>query len=601
MRAAFSVALSAIVSFVVSRAQAIAAGLQAGMNRARSAAISALAAMRNGFNAVMAAIVSVVVSRVAAIVSRFTSGFARARAVVSSALNAIRSIAASAIANIVSRIASGVQNIVSRFTSGFARARAVVQAALSAIRSVAMSTIASMVAAVVSGVARLVSAFRSGMSNARSAVTSGMNAVLSYLRGINLASIGRNMIQGMVNGIRSMAGNLVSSARSVVSGAIDAARSALGIHSPSRVFAQIGEYVGAGFVKGIKGTSKEVAAAGTKMSGLFKQVVQSKLSSRNQKIIFAGLDRWAKKQTNQLVSIAKQRENVAAKLKDASKKLEDALKVRNDYAKGVTDAAMGYGSITKAEGKTGYDIAQDMQNKLQDIKSFQANIKALAKAGLNKTTLADLVNAGVEGGGATAAILASDTGLVKSINSTQAQINSASKSLGNYTADQFHGVGVNAAKGLVKGLKSQEAALKKQADHVTFILTRAIKSQLKVKSPSRVFRSIGEFVMDGLRIGINNEADRTVSAVERVATAMTAAFNPQLDAPSVGRGAYATANTEYASTRAEKSRAAEQRTTIEVPVILNGREIARASNAEQKRMDARENARLAKFANGGGA
>ena len=48
-------------------------------------------------------------------------------------------------------------------------------------------------------------------------------------------------------------------------GAINAAKSALNINSPSKVFMQIGEYTGAGFVKGIEHSETSVQKAMNRM------------------------------------------------------------------------------------------------------------------------------------------------------------------------------------------------------------------------------------------------------------------------------------------------------------------------------------------------
>lgn len=77
------------------------------------------------------------------------------------------------------------------------------------------------------------------------------NEILSFLRGINLSEIGRNMIEGLIGGIRSMAGSLVEAAKGVVSSAIDAAKRLLGIGSPSRVFMELGQQTMAGMAIGL--------------------------------------------------------------------------------------------------------------------------------------------------------------------------------------------------------------------------------------------------------------------------------------------------------------------------------------------------------------
>ena len=74
-----------------------------------------------------------------------------------------------------------------------------------------------------------------------------------------LVDVGKNLIRGFINGIKSMAQGVIDSVTGVVGGAIDWAKNLLDINSPSRVFEEIGQYVGEGFVVGIDSYSDKVA------------------------------------------------------------------------------------------------------------------------------------------------------------------------------------------------------------------------------------------------------------------------------------------------------------------------------------------------------
>ena len=91
------------------------------------------------------------------------------------------------------------------------------------------------------------------------------NDVISFLSGINLYDIGMNIIQGLVEGIAGMAGSVVSTIQNVVGGAIDFAKGLLGIHSPSRVFKEIGKFTGEGLAIGINNEADNVAEASKNM------------------------------------------------------------------------------------------------------------------------------------------------------------------------------------------------------------------------------------------------------------------------------------------------------------------------------------------------
>ena len=79
--------------------------------------------------------------------------------------------------------------------------------------------------------------------------------------------MGRNIIQGMINGIMSMASAIAAKAREVVQRAVDAAKSALGIKSPSRVFMEIGGYTAEGMAIGMEANTKLVTDAASIMVG----------------------------------------------------------------------------------------------------------------------------------------------------------------------------------------------------------------------------------------------------------------------------------------------------------------------------------------------
>lgn len=86
------------------------------------------------------------------------------------------------------------------------------------------------------------------------------------------ASIGRNIINGVVSGVSSVASNLYNKLRNVASSALSSFKSTLGIHSPSRVFATAAGFIIAGIVQGIdKNQNKAVSA----MSGLGDDMVNA--------------------------------------------------------------------------------------------------------------------------------------------------------------------------------------------------------------------------------------------------------------------------------------------------------------------------------------
>ncbi|MCP3741466.1 phage tail protein [Rossellomorea sp. BNER] len=130
------------------------------------------------------------------------------------------------------------------------------------------SKLGNILSIVVSKFTSIVSSVRNKMTEVWNKVKSIWGKTKSFLEGINLYSIGKDIIRGLINGVGAMARSLVNKVGNVVGNAIDKAKRLLGIHSPSRVFMQIGKYTGEGMqigmgrtIRGITQQSAEMARA----------------------------------------------------------------------------------------------------------------------------------------------------------------------------------------------------------------------------------------------------------------------------------------------------------------------------------------------------
>ncbi|HUD90231.1 phage tail tape measure protein [Sphingobium sp.] len=90
---------------------------------------------------------------------------------------------------------------------------------------------------------------------------------LAFLRGLNFTEIGRNLIQGLINGV---VGKLSALKSTIVGAATSVAtwfKEKLGIHSPSRVFAGLGGFVMAGLDQGLAANTSGPLSRITDLSG----------------------------------------------------------------------------------------------------------------------------------------------------------------------------------------------------------------------------------------------------------------------------------------------------------------------------------------------
>ncbi|XJZ25947.1 hypothetical protein ACF5W4_11095 [Bacillota bacterium Lsc_1132] len=94
-----------------------------------------------------------------------------------------------------------------------------------------------------------------------------MNGIINFFKSIDLVGIGKNIIQGLINGIGSMAKAAVSKAKEIAGNIKDAVTGFFKIHSPSRVFRDdVGQQLGAGLVIGMDRSQDSVARAAENMA-----------------------------------------------------------------------------------------------------------------------------------------------------------------------------------------------------------------------------------------------------------------------------------------------------------------------------------------------
>ncbi|EAE3383393.1 TPA: tape measure protein [Listeria monocytogenes] len=397
-----------------------------------------------------------------------------------------------------------------------------------------------------------------GKDGAFSAGTSVGGSAKSGAASVDSSGVGSDFAAGFANGIRSGAGAVGEAAASIAAKALAAVQKKQDSHSPSKKSKKLGGDFGSGYSLGIASKTKAVTKAASNLVagalGTEKQIkkLSSTLKDKVSSAIDAGLhsknksrgqlkqakalnsiEGYIAQQTNKLAATAKKRDKVVAQLKAANTKMADLTKQSKEYAASITEKMQSYGSISNVDAENPQSIQQEMQKRLKEIKAFQANVEKLRKKGVSKDIISDILESGVENGSSYAQALAkSDVKTIKAINSTQNQINAASKSMGNTAANAMYSAGINAAKGLIKGLNSQKKQLEKTAKSIASTITNSVKKALKIHSPSRVAVELGKFFTGGLGNGVLAGAKGAVQSTNKmVDSVVTAASN--LTAPKI--------------------------------------------------------------------
>lgn len=111
----------------------------------------------------------------------------------------------------------------------------------------------------------IIAGLKKGITDAISSVTETAKKILSAIKSafdnFSLFDIGKNLIQGLINGVNNMIETAKNAVANVGNAVIDKVKNVLGIHSPSTVFAEIGGYIDQGLANGITAAISYVATA----------------------------------------------------------------------------------------------------------------------------------------------------------------------------------------------------------------------------------------------------------------------------------------------------------------------------------------------------
>lgn len=445
-------------------------------------------------------------------------------------------------------------------------------------------------AAITGGTANSVASSKQKVTSAAKSMASSAIGGAKGIAASESGGIGSAITAGAAGGVYSTASNVASAAAYMVRNALNAARQEALIRSPSKKTKQYGKWFAQGFELGIKGYTKRAAKAAQKLSGealkkfrqgvtkgrgirtnFYKDFTGSKadaskvlsditsflgsLEGAQKKAVrriahqytaigvsakslspalrgyFTGAELKGGKIT--LNELAKAQTRVNNQLDAAKQKLSSLKQSAADLKSSITDTFNSFADVTQlgvnadtgAVSRTG--LVSGMQDAVAQAQQFQKVMQQLQKKGLNKTQLQQLWTAGPSA--LQSALALNDRATVRTVNALQAQLDKASKSLGNSAADKMYSAGIRAAQGLVQGLTKDQKALQKAAERIANAIVNRIKKKLGIHSPSRVFADLGTQMLAGLQIGLDETTAR--KAGSQVAAGVVKGFGtPALDA-----------------------------------------------------------------------
>lgn len=259
-----------------------------------------------------------------------------------------------------------------------------------------------------------------------------------------------------------------------------------------------------------------------------------------QRQITAALKKTNTRVDNLLVARLTTLNSALGKLATERDRLAETLEKATQTAVDVADRARSsaaLSTLTDEERATPESIAVSLRKRLKAIDTFRADIAKLERRGADKSLIEQLVTGGPEQSGQLAATLAkASTSTLREINSLQQRINSNSKIFGRDSADFLYDSGVNAGKGFLAGLKSQQKEITALMTAIAKSISVTVRKELKIKSPSRRMRADGRNTGLGYLLGLQDVAPRIEKAARQMVAPITpaqAAFRPVRESAAV--------------------------------------------------------------------
>jgi TP901 family phage tail tape measure protein len=495
------------------------------------------------------------------------------------------------------------------------------------------------------------------------------------------SDVGKWMPLGMAAGIRKHTKDVEDASGEMANASVEATATALGIHSPSRVYKDaIGKNIPKGVAKGVRegqtelnaemklsvnealsaaksaskkgnysdignnlvsGISEALNTAKSRSSETVQEIIdqqtskvsskhdtaeknlQDKISKTKNKKKKAKLKKQLKKLKKQNAAEEKQLkiagEKTAAAYNDAFEKEADRLNkiaqeklqdLSDEYQEAYNNIKSKMDSLTDKQQSWGniYNLDQN----IMDIEKYQKNLRLLENK-IPESMMEKILGMDIDAGNAYMAWFqhmseAEQQAYINKWNQQQSMSKTFSENFfgddlaklqANYESEmktvtddlqkEMKQAGVNIAKGLTAGMESETRNLSKSMKKICQNIIKTAKKTLKIHSPSREFAKIGSHDIQGAIKGHEKEAPNLYKQMGTISQNMAQKFaKAKLNVQDIQSRMQDAINLQMQTittrmqpvmqtvqTEGEKAAVYTGPQRIEVPVVIDGREITR--------------------------
>lgn len=314
------------------------------------------------------------------------------------------------------------------------------------------------------------------------------------------AEIGTFLIEGLIQGITGAFQGVFDAFGTFIQGIIDFVKGLFGVNSPSTVFSEIGTFLIEGLINGI---SSMFGNVGEILSSLGSSALET-IGGFFEGFLTGGVG-WI--------------QNVVSGI---GSKAGEVIGSVGTMASGAASKVGSFASQFSSKAKTLMgNVASGFSSKAASVKSKVGEIinGALTKAGSFasnfKTKGGDLISGLINGIGSK----------LSDIKSKMSEIVNGALGKVNEFKESFTTAGANLSGGLLSGLKSKLSAIAQAAREVVSSALGAANSEADSHSPSRKMIKLGRFMDEGLIIGMDAMASSVSAAGKRIAQSAMASVS----------------------------------------------------------------------------
>jgi hypothetical protein len=180
------------------------------------------------------------------------------------------------------------------------------------------------------------------------------------------------------------------------------------------------------------------------------------------------------------------------------------------------------------EGGDSSSIRTALEQRLNELRAFSANIKSLIQRGLDPALVQDFVSAGVSGAGDAVAQLAKGTDEeLRAVNAVQSALGQEIAAFGAYAEQQWFAAGIAQQEAIVSPLEAQKAALTESVADAKAALDQLAADRQAALDKARKTFDAEKAKIEGENAALVARMDQIAAQIEAIVANLAATLPPR--------------------------------------------------------------------------